>query len=118
MKRYLRQNLFWEAQSENKVIYAELLGVNKNPVLHGPYNYLSHRYNNKGQTLFLNDKKLRLSKKRINNYKKIIDLKNRIKRNEMPENFITIKADIKGRLFRLLNQFLDHYRADKLRKRF
>ena len=46
----------------------------KNPVLHGPYHYLSHRYNNKGQTLFLNDKKMRLSKKGVRNYKKIINL--------------------------------------------
>ena len=46
----------------------------KDPKLHGPYNYLSHRYEDKTQTVFLNKKKFVLAKKGISNYNKLIDL--------------------------------------------
>lgn len=44
----------------------------KNPKLHGPYDYLSHRYKDKTQTVFLNKKKFGLAKKGISDYKKLI----------------------------------------------
>ena len=45
----------------------------KNPVLHGPYHYLSHRYDDKTQTIFLNEKKLRYAREWIANYKRLIE---------------------------------------------
>lgn len=44
----------------------------KYPSLHGPYNYLSHRYKDKTQTIFLNDKKFTLAKEAIANYKRLV----------------------------------------------
>ena len=44
------------------------------PKLHGPYDYLSHRYADKTQTVFLNKKKFILAKKGISNYKKLTAL--------------------------------------------
>ena len=44
----------------------------ENPVLHGPYHYLSHRYGDKTQTLFLNGTKLRFATEWIANYKRLI----------------------------------------------
>ena len=44
----------------------------KDPKLHGPYDYLSHRYKDKTQTVFLTEKKLYLAKKGISDYKKLI----------------------------------------------
>ncbi|MEA1937153.1 MAG: DUF6788 family protein [Patescibacteria group bacterium] len=44
------------------------------PVLHGPYHYLSHRYKNKSQTIFLTSKKFPLAQKGINNYKSLIEI--------------------------------------------
>ena len=43
-----------------------------NPKLHGPYDYLSHRYKDKTQTIYLNKKKLMYSKEGIGNYKKML----------------------------------------------
>jgi hypothetical protein len=45
----------------------------KDPKLHGPYDYLSHRYLDKTQTIFLNKKKLTLAKKGIAGYNKLIE---------------------------------------------
>lgn len=42
------------------------------PILHGPYNYLSHRTGKKTQTIFLNKAKLQYTEKWINNYKRLI----------------------------------------------
>ncbi len=44
----------------------------KDPKLHGPYDYLSHRYKDKTQTVFLTEKKLSLAKNGISDYKKLI----------------------------------------------
>lgn len=44
----------------------------KHPVLHGPYHYLSHRYMDKTQTIFLTDIKLRHAKEWIADYKRLI----------------------------------------------
>jgi hypothetical protein len=44
----------------------------KNPVLHGPYHYLSHRYEDKTQTIFLNETKLKYAGEWIANYKRLI----------------------------------------------
>jgi len=44
----------------------------EHPVLHGPYHYLSHRYGDKTQTLFLNETKLRCATEWIANYKHLI----------------------------------------------
>jgi len=44
----------------------------KKPVLHGPYHYLSHRYENKTQTIFLTDVKIRHARQWIINYKRLI----------------------------------------------
>ena len=44
----------------------------EHPVLHGPYHYLSHRYGDKTQTLFLNETKLHLATEWIANYKRLI----------------------------------------------
>ena len=45
----------------------------KNPVLHGPYHYLSHRYRDKTQTIFLNKVKLTHAREWIANYKELIE---------------------------------------------
>lgn len=44
----------------------------KNPVLHGPYHYLSHRYRDKTQTIFLNQTKLPNARRWIADYKRLI----------------------------------------------
>ena len=44
----------------------------KNPVLHGPYHYLSHRYQDKTQTIFLNEVKLKHARQWIGNYRRLI----------------------------------------------
>ena len=44
----------------------------KKPVLHGPYHYLSHRYGDKTQTVFLTEVKLRHARQWIANYKRLI----------------------------------------------
>ena len=46
----------------------------KSPVLHGPYNYLSHRSRKGINTIFLTDKKLRYAKDGIRQYNEAIDL--------------------------------------------
>ena len=46
----------------------------KNPVLHGPYNYLSHRSTQGINTIFLTEKKLRYAKLGIGEYDKAIEL--------------------------------------------
>lgn len=43
-----------------------------NPILHGPYHYLSHRYEDKSQTIFLNEIKLPYAREWIANYKRLI----------------------------------------------
>ncbi len=43
-----------------------------NPKPHGPYNYLSHRYKDKTQTIFLTKKKLSYAKEGIDNYKEFL----------------------------------------------
>ena len=50
----------------------------KNPVLHGPYSYLSHRSAQGINTIFLTEKKLRYAKKGIREYNKAIELIYRI----------------------------------------
>ena len=45
----------------------------KDPVLHGPYHYLSHRHADKTQTVFLNEVKLNFAGEWIANYKKLIE---------------------------------------------
>jgi hypothetical protein len=45
----------------------------KNPVLHGPYHYLSHRYEDRTQTIFLNEVKLKFASEWIANYKKLVE---------------------------------------------
>lgn len=50
----------------------------KNPVLHGPYNYLSHRSRAAINTVFLNKKKLPIAKKGIRQYDEAIELIYRI----------------------------------------
>jgi len=44
----------------------------KYPVLHGPYQYLSHRSIAKTNMIFLNDKKLKIAIKGIEEYKQLI----------------------------------------------
>jgi len=44
----------------------------KKPVRHGPYHYLSHRYKNKAQTIFLTEKKLHYARAWIDNYRELI----------------------------------------------
>jgi hypothetical protein len=46
----------------------------KNPVLHGPYNYLSHRSIKGMNTIFLTEKKLRHAKDGIGEYDEAIEL--------------------------------------------
>ena len=46
----------------------------KNPVLHGPYNYLSHRSTKGMNTIFLTEKKLRYAKNGIRQYDEAIEL--------------------------------------------
>ena len=50
----------------------------KNPILHGPYNYLSHRSKKSINTIFLNKKKLPLAQKGIKEYDEAIDIIYRI----------------------------------------
>jgi hypothetical protein len=45
----------------------------KNPVRHGPYHYLSHRYGDKTQSIFLTKKKLDYAREWIDNYKRLIN---------------------------------------------
>lgn len=42
------------------------------PVLHGPYQYLSHRYQNRTQTILLTDSKLPHARQWVSNYKRLI----------------------------------------------
>jgi hypothetical protein len=50
----------------------------KNPVLHGPYNYLSHRSRKTINTIFLTENKLRRAKNGIRQYNEAIELVYRI----------------------------------------
>lgn len=50
----------------------------KNPVLHGPYNYLSHRSRKTINTIFLTENKLRRAKSGIRQYNEAIELVYRI----------------------------------------
>jgi len=50
----------------------------KNPVLHGPYQYLSHRSKNSISMIFLNKKKLVLAKAGVREYDDAIELIYRI----------------------------------------
>lgn len=43
-----------------------------NPLLHGPYHYLSHRYGDRSQTIFLTPVKLKYAGEWIANYKGLI----------------------------------------------
>jgi hypothetical protein len=49
-----------------------------NPVLHGPYQYLSHRSRKAINMIFLNKKKLSLATKGVREYNELIDLIYRI----------------------------------------
>ena len=49
-----------------------------NPVLHGPYNYLSHRSRKSNNTIFLTDQKLIMAKVGIREYDEAIELIYRI----------------------------------------
>ena len=49
-----------------------------NPVLHGPYNYLSHRSRKTSNTIFLTDQKLIIAKIGIQEYDEAIELIYRI----------------------------------------
>lgn len=44
------------------------------PILHGPYHYLSHRYKNKSQSIFLTREKMGHAQRGLSNYKKLIDI--------------------------------------------
>lgn len=44
----------------------------KNPLLHGPYQYLSHRYGNRTQTILLTKSKLPYAKAWVANYKDLV----------------------------------------------
>ena len=44
----------------------------KHPVLHGPYQYLSHRYQNRTQTILLTKTKLPYARAWVANYKRLI----------------------------------------------
>ena len=46
----------------------------ENPKLHGPYDYLSHRYRDKTQTVFLNKKKFLYAKEGIVNYRRLLGM--------------------------------------------
>ncbi|MFH1752787.1 MAG: DUF6788 family protein [Candidatus Omnitrophota bacterium] len=46
----------------------------KNPILHGPYDYLSHRSKKGINTIFLNKTKLPLAQKGVLEYNEAIDL--------------------------------------------
>lgn len=46
----------------------------KDPVLHGPYSYLSHRSKKGINTIFLNKKKLSIAEEGIREYDKAIDV--------------------------------------------
>ena len=50
----------------------------KNPVLHGPYNYLSHRSRRSINMIFLNKKKLSRAAEGVREYNELIDLIYRI----------------------------------------
>ena len=49
-----------------------------NPILHGPYQYLSHRGRTKTQMIFLNDRKLKYSIKGVKEYRQLLDFIYRI----------------------------------------
>ena len=49
-----------------------------NPILHGPYSYLSHRSRKKINMIFLNKKKLPLAEEGVREYNEVIELIYRI----------------------------------------
>jgi len=49
-----------------------------NPLLHGPYNYLSHRSRKSNNTIFLTNRKLVVAKKGVREYNEAIELIYRI----------------------------------------
>jgi len=49
-----------------------------NPILHGPYNYLSHRSRKSNNTIFLTNRKLVIAKKGVREYNEAIELIYRI----------------------------------------
>jgi hypothetical protein len=46
----------------------------KNPIPHGPYNYLSHRSRKSMNTIFLNKKKLSIAKEGVRQYDEAINI--------------------------------------------
>lgn len=50
----------------------------KNPILHGPYQYLSHRSKKSTNMIFLNKKKLALARAGVREYDEVIELIYRI----------------------------------------
>lgn len=46
----------------------------KDPIRHGPYHYLSHRYQDKCQTILLNAAKLPHAREWVENYKELIQM--------------------------------------------
>lgn len=70
------------------------------------------------QKYFVNHKKILLFIKKLKKIvKEIIHLDRRFSKKMKPKNWIDLKADLRGRLKRLLQQTLDHSKAEKWRLR-
>jgi hypothetical protein len=76
LKRILRGSIVKQGNICGKAVC--ICKRKKNPVLHGPYNYLSHRSAKGMHTIFLTEKKLRHAKIGIEEYNKAIELIYRI----------------------------------------
>lgn len=76
LKRILRGSIVRQGNICGKAVC--ICKRKKNPVLHGPYNYLSHRSVKGINTIFLTKKKFSYAKKGIREYDKAIELIYRI----------------------------------------
>lgn len=76
LKRILRGSIVRHSNICGKAIC--ICKRKNNPVLHGPYNYLSHRSRGLINTIFLNKKKLPLAQKGVREYDEAIELIYRI----------------------------------------
>ena len=72
LKRILRGSIVRHSNICGKAICA--CKRKRDPVLHGPYSYLSHRSRGLINTIFLNRKKLPLAQKGVREYDEAIDL--------------------------------------------
>jgi hypothetical protein len=72
LKRILRGSIVRQGNVCGKAVC--ICKRKHNPILHGPYNYLSHRSRNSNNTIFLTNQKLSHAKKGVREYDEAIEL--------------------------------------------